>query len=54
MAPPTGGSFLDKDWLLAWALVPATAAALGLIVALANRRTPDDSALPEAKVHSAA
>jgi MFS family permease len=37
MAPPTGGSLLDHHWLLAWTLVPATAAALGLIVALANR-----------------
>jgi MFS family permease len=37
MAPPTGGSLLDHHWLVAWALVPATAAALGLIVALIRR-----------------
>lgn len=37
MAPPTGGSLLDHHWLVAWTLVPATAAALGLIVALIRR-----------------
>lgn len=37
LAPPTGGSLLDQHWLVAWTLVPATAAALGLIVALINR-----------------
>jgi len=37
LAPPAGGSLLDHHWLVAWTLVPATAAALGLIVALANR-----------------
>jgi MFS family permease len=52
MSPPTGGSFLDRDWLLAWALVPATAALIGLVVAIANRRTPDT--LPKATLHSSA
>jgi MFS family permease len=37
VAPPIGGTLLDHHWLVAWALVPATAAALGLIVALADR-----------------
>jgi MFS family permease len=37
MAPPAGGSLLDHDWLVAWTLVPATAAALGLAAALINR-----------------
>ena len=54
MAPPSGGSFLDADWLLAWALVPATAALLGLIVAIANRRTPTPTNLPAATLQSKA
>jgi MFS family permease len=37
LAPPTGGVLLDHHWLLAWAIVPATAAALGLLAALVNR-----------------
>jgi len=37
LAPPTGGSLLTNHWLVAWTLVPAIAAALGLFVALANR-----------------
>jgi MFS transporter, DHA1 family, tetracycline resistance protein len=37
LAPPTGGSLLDHHWLVAWTLVPASAAALGLLVALINR-----------------
>ncbi|TMQ05476.1 MAG: MFS transporter [Deltaproteobacteria bacterium] len=37
LAPPTGGVLLDRDWLTAWTLVPATAAALGLIAALITR-----------------
>lgn len=39
LAPPAGGSLLDQHWLVAWALVPATAAALGLAVALILRST---------------
>jgi hypothetical protein len=54
MAPPAGGSFLDRDWLLAWALVPATAALLGLIVAIGNRRPVAPSNLPAATLHSEA
>lgn len=37
LAPPAGGILLNHHWLVAWALVPAAAAALGLIVALADR-----------------
>ncbi|HET7499555.1 MAG TPA: MFS transporter [Kofleriaceae bacterium] len=41
IAPPTGGTLLDRHWLMAWALVPTIAAALGLIVAVVHRsRTP--------------
>jgi hypothetical protein len=57
LAPPTGGSLLDQHWLVAWTLVPATAAALGLIVALIHRsnRTaprvvaPEGAAAPDAR-----
>jgi MFS family permease len=34
-APPTGGAMLEGHWLTAWALVPATVVALGLIATLA-------------------
>jgi MFS family permease len=37
LAPPTGGTLLNHHWLVAWALVPATTAALGLAVALMGR-----------------
>jgi hypothetical protein len=37
LAPPTGGSLIDHNWLLAWALVPATTAALGCFVAFVTR-----------------
>jgi len=37
MAPPTGGALLDHNWLLAWAMVPATVAVLGLFATLAGR-----------------
>jgi len=37
IAPPVGGSLLDHHWLVAWTLVPAVAAALGLIAGLALR-----------------
>jgi MFS transporter, DHA1 family, tetracycline resistance protein len=37
IAPPTGGSLLNQHWLLAWTLVPTTAAALGLAAALVSR-----------------
>lgn len=35
LAPPTGGAMLDQHWLLAWALIPASVVALGLIATLA-------------------
>jgi MFS family permease len=44
LAPPSGGRLLDLDWLVAWTLVPATVAALGLIVALRNRPKRTDAA----------
>lgn len=31
LAPPTGGAMLEGHWLLAWAMVPASVVALGLI-----------------------
>jgi MFS family permease len=37
VAPPIGGALLTEQWLIAWAMVPATAAAIGLIAALRNR-----------------
>jgi MFS transporter, DHA1 family, tetracycline resistance protein len=46
IAPPIGGSLLglagpiehiDRSWLVAWTLVPATAATIGLIAALISR-----------------
>lgn len=40
LAPPAGGLLLNRHWLLAWALVPAGAAALGLLIALASRGKP--------------
>jgi len=40
VAPPIGGALLTQHWLVAWAMVPATAAAAGLLAALANRKTP--------------
>lgn len=36
LAPPTGGTLIDHQWLLGWALVPASVAALGFIVALST------------------
>lgn len=37
MAPPSGGSLLDGNHLLAWALIPCSVAALGLIATLVTR-----------------
>jgi MFS family permease len=47
MAPPTGGSLLDGGHTLAWAMIPASVALLGLIVTLATRpkSTPEDKEL---------
>ena len=54
LAPPAGGSLLDHHWLVAWTLVPATAAALGLIVALIRRSnrtgTASQTVAPDAAV----
>jgi DHA1 family tetracycline resistance protein-like MFS transporter len=44
LAPPTGGGLLNRHWLIAWALVPATSAALGLIIALIRRSNATVSA----------
>lgn len=46
LAPPAGGLLLDHHWLLAWTLVPASVAALGLVTALA-RRTAREAAAPK-------
>lgn len=47
LAPPTGGSLLDGGHTLAWAMIPASVAVLGLIVTLATRPkgTPDQPEL---------
>lgn len=37
LAPPTGGSLLERGWLVGWTLVPATTATLGLGIALLGR-----------------
>lgn len=45
MAPPTGGSLLDHHWLVAWTMVPAIAAAVGLAAAIVARaKKPADAA----------
>jgi hypothetical protein len=38
VAPPTGGTLIDRHHLVAWTLVPAASAILGCIVALTTRR----------------
>jgi MFS family permease len=43
LAPPSGGILLNHHWLVAWALVPATAAALGLIATLIGRSSQSSS-----------
>jgi MFS transporter, DHA1 family, tetracycline resistance protein len=47
VAPPIGGSLIDRHRLVAWTLVPAAAAAVGLITALVSRAR----ALPETVSH---
>lgn len=59
IAPPIGGSLLglagavghsDQSWLIAWTLVPATAAAIGLIAAAISRaRNPAEPAAAAAR-----
>lgn len=34
LAPPSGGAMITEHWLLAWALIPASAVTLGLIATL--------------------
>ncbi len=52
LAPPTGGLMLDRHWTLAWALVPATFALLGALVAFAARRSSLRGATPESATAS--
>jgi MFS family permease len=53
LAPPTGGILLDHHWTLAWALVPATTALLGCVVAFAFRpRATPESASPDGELSS--
>jgi MFS family permease len=47
LAPPSGGALIDHHWLLAWALVPASVAAIGFIVALATRDSKSTPPAPE-------
>ncbi|MDB4958319.1 MAG: permease of the major facilitator superfamily [Myxococcales bacterium] len=42
-APPTGGALIDHNWLIAWALVPATVAVIGLVFALSGRTSASSS-----------
>ncbi|HEX3763194.1 MAG TPA: MFS transporter [Kofleriaceae bacterium] len=44
LAPPTGGSLLERGWLVGWTLVPATTATLGLGIALWRRAIQAESA----------
>jgi MFS family permease len=54
LAPPTGGLLLDHHWTLAWALIPATTALLGCLIAFAFRpRATPESAGPGDKLSSA-
>lgn len=52
LSPPTGGYMIGHMWLLAWALIPAAFAAMGLVVALMMSKKPDppSSNLPVARV----
>lgn len=40
MAPPSGGAMLDNHWTLAWAMVPAGVAAIGLVAQLVASYSP--------------
>jgi len=37
MAPPTGGALLEGGRTMAWAMVPATVALIGLVATIATR-----------------
>jgi MFS family permease len=54
LAPPTGGILLNHHWLVAWALVPAVTAALGIIVAVATRPRATPAGIPPASELSSA
>jgi len=43
LAPPTGGTMLDRGWTTQWAIVSGVAACLGLIAAFSS----GTSAAPE-------
>ncbi len=46
MAPPTGGVLLNHEWLLAWAMIPATVATLGIVAAVVNRKRATPASAP--------
>jgi MFS family permease len=47
LAPPVGGALLDQHWLVAWSLVPASAAAIGFVTALIRRNSaPEITSAP--------
>jgi hypothetical protein len=52
IAPPTGGALIDNHLLLGWALIPATVAALGLLVALLPGRANSSGTTPEPELSS--
>lgn len=52
LAPPTGGALIDHHLLLGWALVPATVAALGLIVALLPGSEKSTGTTPDPELSS--
>jgi len=54
LAPPTGGFLLDHGHLLAWALVPATTAAIGFFVAAGARPSTPASTAPADELSSGA
>lgn len=47
MAPPSGGSLLDGNHLLAWASIPASVAVLGLIATLVTRPRATPAGTPK-------
>jgi MFS family permease len=46
VAPPVGGMLIGRGSLWGWTLVPAVAAALGLVAALVTRSKAKASAIP--------
>ena len=44
LAPPTGGFLIDHHELFAWAMVSASVATIGLLVALGRREKPKPAA----------